>query len=581
MANLVSPGVTVIVTDQSFFIPATAPTVPLLFIATADEKTQPDGVTPAAGTYESNVIRTVTSLTESTQLYGIPIFRNDVNGNPLNGDCRNEYGLFALNEFLSVADLSYVIRAYVNLDDTRSTILASWGSKVNAAAALLIALAQAFIDAYNLANALTPVDPGFKLTIDMPTFLTLAHQAMAADVYVSYSFRTTGPDFEDNHTSAPYNIYPNGYNQPPAVNGYLGLAGVAAQWVTLGLGSVVSTEWTPNEAAATLINAAADFQFTREFLNDTTLGSDDASRRAAIVQALRASIVSNQTIRSDQYQYNIVVCPGYWEVTHQLSALSIELNSEVMVISDCPFNLSPEDVVSQFADNLASDRVHTNRVAYYYPHGLAVNLDGAEVFVASSGFALEVWALSDKESQIWEAPAGTQRGIVPDADDVGYVQGVLGTATTFISTPLNDGQRDNLYKYFTNINPIPNLQNHGICVFGQKTSQGTASSEDRVNVARLVAYVARSFRINLVPFLFEPNDQTTRNQVKTVADSFLGDILMKRGLIDYATICDASNNPPETVQQNQLFLDVALKPTLAVEFIIVPIRIVSQAAQIR
>ena len=42
MATLVSPGVSVTVTDESFFIPVSAPTVPLVFIATADEKQQPN-----------------------------------------------------------------------------------------------------------------------------------------------------------------------------------------------------------------------------------------------------------------------------------------------------------------------------------------------------------------------------------------------------------------------------------------------------------------------------------------------------------------------------------------------------------
>jgi len=47
MAILVSPGVSVTVTDESYFIPATAPTVPLIFIATADEKKQPNGIDDA------------------------------------------------------------------------------------------------------------------------------------------------------------------------------------------------------------------------------------------------------------------------------------------------------------------------------------------------------------------------------------------------------------------------------------------------------------------------------------------------------------------------------------------------------
>jgi len=581
MATLVSPGVSVSVTDESFFIPAQAPTIPLLFIATADEKTQPNGVSPALGTYESNVIRTLTSLTQSTQLYGIPIFLTDVNGNQLNGDCRNEYGLFALNQALTVGvNIAYVIRAFVNLDDTRNNILNLWGQKIALAANLLITLTQAIIANYNTENNLFPGDPGYKETVTEAEFLSAATTAMNEEVYSSYSFRNTGPDFEDDHTGSPLAVYGNGYNNP-ATGTYIGLTGIADQWVTLGLGSVVATEWTPQEAADTLVAAAGEFQYTSQFLDETSLGANDAARRNAIVTALRQTILSNQDIRSDQYLYNVIVCPGYSEVVQQLVSLNFDIRNEAVIIGDPPFNLDPENVVSNWADNISSDRVHNNRLAYYYPHGIAANLDGVVVFTASSGYALETWALSDAQSQIWFAPAGTQRGVVPDAIDVGYVQGDLGTANTFVPVNLNDGQRDNLYKYFTNVNPIANIQNRGILLFGQKTSQNTASSQDRINVSRLIAYIARSLRINLVPFLFEPNDQTTRDQVKATADAFLGEILSKRGLIDFATICDSSNNPPEAVQQSQLYLDIALKPTLAVEFIFVPIRIVSQGADIR
>ena len=55
MANLISPGVSVSITDQSMYVPTSATTIPLFFIATEDQKFQADGITPAAGTYESNV----------------------------------------------------------------------------------------------------------------------------------------------------------------------------------------------------------------------------------------------------------------------------------------------------------------------------------------------------------------------------------------------------------------------------------------------------------------------------------------------------------------------------------------------
>ena len=117
MPSLVSPGVSVTVVDESFYIPAAAPTVPLFFVATQANKLQPNGVSPAEGTNEYGVIRTVTSIGQSVSLYGVPAFLKDSAGNAFHGDARNEYGLFALNQYLGIGSYAYVIRANVDLAD--------------------------------------------------------------------------------------------------------------------------------------------------------------------------------------------------------------------------------------------------------------------------------------------------------------------------------------------------------------------------------------------------------------------------------------------------------------------------------
>ena len=50
MAELVSPGVSISVSDESFYASAGAGTVPLIIIATAQDKTGPDGSSTAAFT---------------------------------------------------------------------------------------------------------------------------------------------------------------------------------------------------------------------------------------------------------------------------------------------------------------------------------------------------------------------------------------------------------------------------------------------------------------------------------------------------------------------------------------------------
>lgn len=575
MANLVSPGVSVTVTDESFFIPAAAVTVPLIFIATADEKKQADGVTDAAGTFEHDVIRTVTSLKQSTELYGVPNFLEDTAGLPLNGDARNEYGLFALNQFLGVGDLAYVIRANVNLDDSILNIRAMWDRKLQEAAYVLENLVNSWLNEYNLSNGYTPSNPNYKITVDMNRFLSLAASATST-VWESFSFRNSEATFTNDATAVPYDVYANGYNVAPTGQ-FIGLTGIALEWVDTGLGGVVTTEWTAQEAANTLLGASDQFKYTIPFLNQTSLGVNDAARRVAVVQALQATINSNMDIRSETYEYNLILCPGYPETVDELLALNVDINEEAFVIADTPFNLSPEDVVAWAATT--SRRSNVN-VAYYYPHSLASNIDGKNVFVAASGTALRTYTYSDSVADVWWAPAGTRRGLVTGVSDVGYVSGTLGTATTFNAVALNQGQRDNLYKYFTNINPIVFFPGRGLMVWGQKTSAPDASAMDRVNVVRLINYIKRQLRKNTMSFLFEPNDQLTRDNLKAMVDSFLGDLIVKRGLYDFATVCDETNNTPDRIDRNELYIDIALKPVRAVEFLYIPIRIVATGAEI-
>jgi phage tail sheath protein FI len=216
--------------------------------------------------------------------------------------------------------------------------------------------------------------------------------------------------------------------------------------------------------------------------------------------------------------------------------------------------------------------------AYYYPWGLSNNLDGVTVCCAPSGIALRTYAYSDNQSYVWFAPAGVRRGTVTGVSSVGYVSGTLGTATTFVQSNLNKGQRDNLYQIMHEVNPIVFFPGQGLIVWGNRTSAGAASALDRVNVMRLLVYIKRELRKGAFPFVFEPNDKITRDNLKAAADGFLNDIMAKRGLYDFVTLCDTSNNTPTIIDNNELFLDVALKPVKAAEFIYIPIRVLSTGA---
>jgi phage tail sheath protein FI len=96
---------------------------------------------------------------------------------------------------------------------------------------------------------------------------------------------------------------------------------------------------------------------------------------------------------------------------------------------------------------------------------------------------------------------------------------------------------------------------------------------DRINVARLVAFIRGRLDIIGKQYLFEPNDQITRNQIKNSIDSLMIDLVAKRGIYDYLVVCDDSNNTPARIDRNELYVDIAIEPVKAVEFIYIPVRI--------
>jgi phage tail sheath protein FI len=175
---------------------------------------------------------------------------------------------------------------------------------------------------------------------------------------------------------------------------------------------------------------------------------------------------------------------------------------------------------------------------------------------------------SDEVAFPWLAPAGVRRGVVDNAERLGYVDATTGE---FISIATGQGLRDTLYE--NRINPITFIPGVGITNYGNKTEAGTPSALDRINVARLVAFIRGRLEEIGKTFVFEPNDQITRNEISNAIEGLMVDLVAKRGIYDYLVVCDESNNTPARIDRNELYVDIAIEPVKAIEFIYIPLRI--------
>ena len=127
--------------------------------------------------------------------------------------------------------------------------------------------------------------------------------------------------------------------------------------------------------------------------------------------------------------------------------------------------------------------------------------------------------------------------------------------------------------YENKVNPITVLPGSGIVAYGQKTRASQTSAMDRVNVARLVCYLSLVLDKVARPFIFEPNDTISRILVKQAFEQVLNDILAKRGITDYLVVCDETNNTSDRIARNELYIDIAIEPTRAIEFVYIPVRL--------
>jgi len=175
------------------------------------------------------------------------------------------------------------------------------------------------------------------------------------------------------------------------------------------------------------------------------------------------------------------------------------------------------------------------------------------VWVPFSGYAASIMAKTDTVAYPWIAPAGLNRGIINNINDIAF----------------NPNQKQRDYLYAISVNPVVYFTGDGYTVFGQKTLQNKPSAFDRINVRRLFLALEKSVIRVTKYFVFEPNTSITRSRlVSTIAPIFE---LAKNteGLYDYKIVCDERNNTPTTIDNNELIVDIYLKPVRTAEFILI------------
>ena len=367
-----------------------------------------------------------------------------------------------------------------------------------------------------------------------------------------------------------WNTRRSGYNVKEYRNSYITTTAYPGSGST-GLGNIrynnesVSTYYPDRWVTKSSNNADGSGTFGRK------------AQRQVIVEQLKSEIDTNQAIREDQRGYNVIACPGYPEVMQNMINLNTDRNNTAFVVGDTPLRLTgTSTAIQNWANNTASALDNgedglvssSDYLGVFYPSGLTTDNTGKQIVVPPSHMMMRTLANNDNIAFPWFAPSGTRRGVVDNATAVGYIDTASGEFQTISVT---ESVRDSMHE--VKVNPITFFSGAGIVNFGNLTKTSASSALDRINVSRLAVYLRSQLDAIAKPFIFEPNDELTRNEIKQAIESFLLELVGQRALYDFLVVCDDTNNTPTRIDRNELYVDIAIEPIKSVEFIYIPLRI--------
>ena len=168
--------------------------------------------------------------------------------------------------------------------------------------------------------------------------------------------------------------------------------------------------------------------------------------------------------------------------------------------------------------------------------------------------AMGCYINTDLNFEYWDAPAGLTRGII---------------AATDVAFSPNARQAGNIYQ--KNWNYAINYPNDGIILEGQKTFQTKPTALDRVNVRRTMLRLERQVYKTVRYFVYENNTAYTRQRVVDALEPILKACWKSGngGIARYKIVCDDKINDANTIDNNELKVQIGIIPNKSAEYILV------------
>lgn len=287
-----------------------------------------------------------------------------------------------------------------------------------------------------------------------------------------------------------------------------------------------------------------------------SLGGGDDGLAVTDVEMIAAA----ETMSSpDSYQMTVFMDGGNATVAYgqALDTITSGRQDSVALLSTPIIDEASSNYLTDIIDYRKTElNLNSSYAALFTPHVLIYDkFNDRKIYSSPTGYAGAAISFSAANFEIWFPPAGSKRGIINVLD---------------LRRKFDTGEMDALYD--AGINPLRFAPGKGIAIWGQKTLLSRPSALDRLNVRLLLCVIGPAITALLEDFLFDLNDEATRSLATTKVDSYMRGIKARRGVTDFLTVCDNSNNTDSDIDNNRMNLDLFIKPTKSVEEI--PFRLV-------
>lgn len=271
----------------------------------------------------------------------------------------------------------------------------------------------------------------------------------------------------------------------------------------------------------------------------------------------------------ERYLIDVLLAPGFTGAGVVTKLVGVgEARRDIVVLPDCPPFLTWKEVIDW----------HNGA----YPGSSAINSQFAIVTwdwqkdfdpynanyvdLPPSIYMAVALAKTQKNANVWEAPAGP-------------INGVVNSISSYSKPKKAEREYLNNDVDFACINPIVTFPGEGTMIYGQKTCLRSTKAQSRINVVRSVNTIKRNLERIGRKFAFRLTNESTWSDITRDLNSYLGNIKEKGGLYSFGVQFDGDTNTGDLQDQGIMYGKVFIQPVKVGERIFIDLTIQNTGAK--